>query len=270
VDSPEKKENVKKTFNTVAEGYGGPSMAFFQSSAAALPEILQLQGKEHVLDVATGTGLGACSLAAQLPHGRVTGIDFSSGMLEQANKNARAKGLDNIDWQMMDMQAITFDDAQFDVANCSFGIFFVDDMVSTLKHIASKVRPGGKITSCAFSMSSFEPNVDLFLNRIQTYGIELPSISWHRVGNQDLYRELYESAGLRDISVQEKNLSFTFDSADRWWDVIWYAGFRGLVSQLDEQQLQEFKRDHLAEIAALDKGNGVPMNITVNFALGYV
>jgi hypothetical protein len=60
------------------------------------------------------------------------------------------------------------------------------------------------------------------------------------------------------------------NDAEVWWRVIWYAGFRGLVAQLSEPQLAQFKQEHLAEISALRTEHGIPLNITALFASGRV
>jgi ubiquinone/menaquinone biosynthesis C-methylase UbiE len=266
----QRKQNIQKTFNTVAEGYGGAPQRFFTLAAAQLPEIFALRGDEHVLDVACGTGIAACALAPHLPRGQVTGLDFSSGMLTQALKNAQTLGHENIDFVEMDMQAITLPARRYDAANCSFGLFFVSDMLEQLKHIASKVKPGGTVVCNAFFDSAFSPNVDLFLERIKSYGIEPPEFSWKRVGSEDKFAALYRAAGLRDVKTVRADVGYTLTDAEGWWDVVWFAGFRGLVNQLAAEHLEQFKRAHLAEIQALDVGDGIPMNVQIVYAKGVV
>ncbi len=271
MDAPEKKEAIRTTFNTVATGYGNESMQFFHTAAAQLPGIFQFTGNEHILDVATGTGIAACELANALPQGRVTGIDFSNKMLEQANISVQQKKITNVNMHYMDMQAIDFAAASFDGANCSFGIFFVDDMHFTLKHIVSKVKPGGKVVTCAFGGDSFSPNVDLFVKRIKEYGVEPPDeFGWRRVGAEDKYRALYEAVELQNIQIHSKDLSYYLPDVEGWWDIIWYAGFRGLVEQIESTQVETFKRDHLAEVSKLLTPQGLAMQIEVLFAEGTV
>ena len=57
-----------------------------------LVEHLQLNPTDHLLDVCTGTGCVALTAAEKLSQGKVTGIDLSSGMLQQATKTARDGG----------------------------------------------------------------------------------------------------------------------------------------------------------------------------------
>lgn len=270
MDDQQRKVQLKKTFDTVAEGYGSTGMEFFHHAAAHLPRILLLQGHEHLLDVATGTGIAATAIAPYLPRGKVTGIDLSEGMLAQARAKAQSQALENVELYVMDMQNISFDNAHFDAANCSFGLFFLPDMHSLLQHIASKVKPGGQVVACSFYEGAFEPNVDLFLTRIQRYGVEPPPFTWKSICTEEKFHALFTRAGLRDVQVQRHEIGYWLDDAEAWWRVIWYAGFRGLVAQLSETDLAQFKQEHLAEIAALKTNRGIPLNVTALFASGRV
>ena len=266
----QRKAQIKQTFDTVAEGYGTMGMEFFHNAAARLPHIFKLQGHEHLLDVAAGTGIAATAIAPHLPRGKVTGIDLSEGMLAQARAHAQSQALDNIELHSMDMQNIDFDNAHFDAANCSFGLFFLPDMTSLLQHIASKVKTGGQVVACSFYQGSFEPNVDLFLERIQRYGVAPPPFTWKNISTEEQFHTLYTSAGLSDVQIYKHDIGYPLNDAEAWWRVIWYAGFRGLVAQLNETQLAQFKQEHLAEITALKTGRGIPLNVTALFASGRV
>ena len=93
--------------------------------------------------------------------------------------------------------------------------------------------------------------------------MEIPPIGWQRLGTAELNRELNEAVGLSDIGVEAHQVGYAFDSAEQWWEVVWNAGYRGLLAGLGEAQLEQFRRDHLEEIAALDQGEGIALNIEV-------
>ncbi len=77
MDAEQTRALVRQTFDAVAAGYDGQALRFFPTSAEHLASRLDLRGDEHILDVATGTGHAALSLAGRLPEGKVTGVDFS-------------------------------------------------------------------------------------------------------------------------------------------------------------------------------------------------
>ena len=267
-DEQQRKTMLKETFNTVSSGYDGKALMFFPESARLLAAALSLRGDEQVLDVATGTGHAALALAGCLPKGGVTGVDFSPGMLEQARRKAASRALRNIAFIERDMQELGFPSGTFDAAVCSFGIFFVDDMDAQLAHIASVVRPGGQVAVSGFQENYFHPLKDLMVARLSGYGVKPPLPTWKRIATEAGCKELFAKAGLRDVRVERANVGYYLDNAEAWWDVVWNAGFRRLVAQLPQQDLERFRRDHIEEVAALATRDGIWLDVGVLFAMG--
>lgn len=268
MNEQQRKVMFKETFNTVADGYDRPALRFFSQSAKNLAACLDFRGDEQVLDIATGTGYAALEIAGKLPEGRVTGIDFSTGMLAQARAKALAANIHNARFMEMDMQMLEFTNHHFDAATCAFGIFFIEDMERQLKHIADKIKPGGKIAITGFYEDAFSPMVDVFFQQIERYGVAKPPLSWKRIATEDKATALYQSAGLKDIRIERKNLGYHLQEASEWWDVIWYAGFRGLVNQLSPADMEKFKQEHLAEIQKLATDEGIWLNVEVLYTVG--
>jgi ubiquinone/menaquinone biosynthesis C-methylase UbiE len=259
---------VKETFDSVAAGYDGRVLRFFFESAKRLSACLDLCGDERVLDVATGTGHAALAIARRLPGGRVTGVDFSRGMLDEARDKAAAMGLDNVEFHERDMRALGFAAGSFDAAVCAFGIFFVNDMDTQLSHIASMVKPGGRVAITSFQEDYFHPLRDLMHERLAGYGTTQSPEAWKRVATKAGCRNLFERANLQDVEVETKNVGYYLDTAEDWWDVIWNAGFRRLVSQLPSDGLRRFKKEHLEEVKALQTASGIWLNAPVLFTTG--
>lgn len=264
----QRKAILKETFDTVSNGYDNSALRFFPASAEYMAALLGLRGDEHVLDVACGTGHAALAVARLLPRGRVTAVDFSRGMLDQARRKAAALSLRNIEFLERDMQALGLVDAVFDVAICAFGIFFVDDMDTQLSHIAEAVKPGGRIMISNFQENYFHPLKDLMAKRLMDRGVQLPPQTWKRIASEAGCRELFEKAGLEEIRVGKKNVGYHLNSADEWWDVVWNAGFRRMISQLKPDDQERFKREHLQEVEALRTDKGIWLDVGVLYTVG--
>jgi ubiquinone/menaquinone biosynthesis C-methylase UbiE len=263
------KKIIKDTFDAVASGYDSPALRFFPAAAAHMAERLALKGDEHVLDVACGTGHASVALARRLPRGHVTSLDFSPAMLEQARAKAAAAHLTNIDFVEGDMQELSWE-RRFDVAVCAFGIFFVVDMDAQLARIARTVKTNGRVMISNFAKSYMEPMRTLLMERVRTYGVEPPPQAWLRIADTDGCRSFFGTAGLVDIEVESKDVGYPLSGAEQWWDVVWNAGFRRLVSGLTPDKQAACKAEHLAEIETLRQDSGIPMPIPVMFTSGRI
>jgi ubiquinone/menaquinone biosynthesis C-methylase UbiE len=268
MDEQQRKASLKETFDTVSTGYDGKALRFFPESAEHLAAILCLHGDEQVLDVATGTGHAALALAGRLPKGRVTAVDFSPGMLEQARRKAASLNVRNVEFLERDMQDLAFPGGHFDAAVCSFGIFFAEDMDSQLAHITSTVRSKGQVAISSFQEGYFDPLKDLMVKRLSSYGAQMPPQTWKRIANVTGCRTLFAQVGLRDIRVEAKNVGYFLEDSHAWWDIIWNAGFRRLVGQLTPSQQEQFRGEHLAEISALATKEGLWLDVGVLFTIG--
>ncbi|MBU0484341.1 MAG: class I SAM-dependent methyltransferase [Proteobacteria bacterium] len=264
----ERKAFFKKTFDTVAEGYDNSALRFFTESAGHVPTCLGLKGDEQVLDVATGTGNVALTLAGHLPAGHVTGIDFSAGMLARAAQKKEAQGIANATFVEMDMQQITLPDGHFDAAVSAFSIFFVEDMARQLDHIAAKVKSGGKVMVTSFAEESFSPLVGKFMARLEEFGVEPPPMTWKRIASEDKCISLLKAAGLEKADSFVKDHGYYLQNGEEWWYLVCNGGFRGLVEQLAPEDLGRFKNEHLAEIEELATGDGIWLEMKILYSIG--
>jgi ubiquinone/menaquinone biosynthesis C-methylase UbiE len=268
MDELQRKALLKETFDTVAEGYDNKALRFFPDSAANMAGLLELRGDEQVLDVACGTGHAALAVARRLPRGRVTATDFSHGMLEQARRKAAASNIVNIEFLERDMTALGFPLASFDIAICSFGIFFVEDMDRQLSHIASVVKSGGRVMISSFVENYFSPLKEMFSARIESFGVAPHPQTWKRIANEEGARALFTRAGMRNITITKKNVGYYLSSAEDWWDIVWNAGLRRMVTRLKPEDQVRFRQEHLQEIEALRTGQGIWLDVGVLYTTG--
>jgi demethylmenaquinone methyltransferase/2-methoxy-6-polyprenyl-1,4-benzoquinol methylase len=97
-----------------------------------------VQPGDRVLDACCGTG--DLAVAAEREGGYVTGLDFSTAMLERARRKSGT-----VTWLEGDLLALPFDDASFDAATVGFGMRNVSDLGAGLAELRRVLRPGGRL-----------------------------------------------------------------------------------------------------------------------------
>lgn len=261
------KKIVRQGFDEASVGYDNPAMKFFDNSAEHLIEGLTLKGDEHILDAATGTGKVAIAAARRLPKGRVTGFDLSEGMLTRGRQKAQTQNLRNILFHCADVNETDYPNDNFDGLTCSFGVFFWTDMVTTLQRLVRTIKPGGFAAITSFADGSFKPHSDLCLDRFKQYGVKLPeTYSWQRLDNHEKHAELLKTVGLTRIESYTQPMGYYLKDARQWWDLVYYTGFRGFLNQLSAPQVEQYKAEHLHEIAKTADRQGIYLNVNVIFS----
>lgn len=155
-------------------------------------------------------GCGAGHLATELAQRglRVTGADFSSGMLARARRRAGELGV-SVEWEQVDLNAtFPWQPSSFDAVVSSYVLQVVGDPVTFLIQAGALVEREGAIVvevPCRASERSSLPHMrsrDRVLNEIKRATSRLPGgVVWY--GEEDL-REVAEAAGLAVSALSSK------------------------------------------------------------------
>jgi ubiquinone/menaquinone biosynthesis C-methylase UbiE len=126
---------VRRQFDALAPVWDSMRMedtfAPYEAALDALDE-----APERVLDVGTGTGAGALTLARRFPAAKIVGVDLAERMLEQARRNTPQDLSGRVSYQQADASALPFPDGSFDLVAHANMIPFFDE-------VARVVAPGG-------------------------------------------------------------------------------------------------------------------------------
>jgi SAM-dependent methyltransferase len=125
-----------------ALGNFGDIATFTTFAAGHLTRFAEVRETENVLDIGTGTGVVA--VTAALRGARVTGLDITPELVEQAKANASLAGV-NVDWRVGDAEALPFADGTFDVVLSQFGHMFAPRPEVATREMLRVLRPGGRI-----------------------------------------------------------------------------------------------------------------------------
>ena len=105
-----------------------------------------LGGGMRVVEIGCGSGNIACWVAEQVgPSGSVVGIDNSAEQVAQARRQAKTRGLSNIEFQVADAYSPRLPEGSFDVAYCRLVLMHLAEPRRALEQMRRLVRPGGRV-----------------------------------------------------------------------------------------------------------------------------
>jgi ubiquinone/menaquinone biosynthesis C-methylase UbiE len=107
-----------------------------------------------VLDVGCGTGRNFPLLVERVGvHGRIIGVDYSEGMLEQSRRRIKAEGWSNIELIRGDAANLKAVSGPIDAVTAIWCLGIVYDLEAALNRIVDLVRPGGSFSIMDFGQS---------------------------------------------------------------------------------------------------------------------
>lgn len=213
----------------------------------------------RVLDLACGPGNLASRIAALVaPDGEVVGVDLAAGMIERA----RARGIANARFEVMDIERLAFPDASFDAATCGHGLQFVPHLDRALAEARRVLKAGSPFAASVPVGSPSQGVQDLLDSVIDRLLPPAPravdqDATRRTVADPGAFAEAARSAGFGTAKVEAVDEKVVWESAEQlvamfasWWDCA------ARLERLDEAQRRRFvdeatetlRREHAGRI----------------------
>jgi arsenite methyltransferase len=224
--------------------------------AIPLLELVPLKKGQKVLDLATGTGIIAIAAAQAVgDEGKVFGVDFSAGMLNQAQQKINELELRNVELIEADAEYIDFEGESFDIIICSTAIVYFKDIPAALKKWYCWLKKGGLLGFSSCSQESCE--APTIIAACAKYGIAIANIN-QPTGTSESCRNLLINAGFSDIQITSRQFGFyrSLEQA-REWDGGWFHPRENPLLSLPLEQIEKLKVEYRREIEERATGEGV-------------
>jgi SAM-dependent methyltransferase len=195
----------KSQFDANAGRYANSSVHRFGPSLPVVLNLADPNKNDLVLDVATGTGNTALAFAPLVS--RVTGIDMSPKMLEQARTRVQTQQILNVDFTEGDAQNLPFADSSFSIVTSRHAPHHFHDVPKFLSEVKRVLKPRGR-----FVMSDqivIHKEDQEWVNEFQR--TRDPSHYFQRLVPQ--WQDLMHDSGLTWIKDQLVPYKLEFD----WW-----------------------------------------------------
>lgn len=138
------RDRLTRWYNAQARFYSARRDAFDGGHVRCVADALDSSARLRILDAACGTGLFTIGLARLAAGWRLEGVDRAVKMLDVGREQATALGLSNVSFEVGDVEALSFDDASFDVAVAAGLLPNLNEPEVALGEIHRVLRPGGR------------------------------------------------------------------------------------------------------------------------------
>ncbi len=199
---------------------------------------------EQILDVASGTGEPALTIAQRFPHCMVTGSDAAAGMVKAAQNKANKAKLENLKFVAMPAENLEFPDNSFDKAVCRFGVMLFQDPKKGVEEIQRVLKPGGQFSMAVWShpesFTTLNWSYQVFKGKVADDNLPPLEIATS-LSDKELLTNLLTDAGFSDINIETHHFNYQFLSFDEYWDM-------NEKSEIMKQQfdaLPESERDNI-------------------------
>ncbi len=135
------KDLVRRQFGANAANYATSVVHAKGASLGRLVELMEPRASWRMLDIATAAGHTAFAFAPHVAH--VVASDLVEEMLEVAKAGAAERGIDNVDVELADAEALPFDGAAFDAVTCRIAPHHFENPQRFVAEVVRVLRPGG-------------------------------------------------------------------------------------------------------------------------------
>jgi len=263
-------------FRLVAsEKWKAKSAAMGQAVTNALVEYSQPKAGMRVLDLASGTGEPAITLAGRVgAQGHVIALDLSADLLEIAAKRARDRGLTNFTTQQDDAHALPFEESSFDLATSRFGVMFFRDPELAFRQLLRVLRPGAR--ACFLAWGSFDqPYWQSMMGGVHRY-VGGPLLSSDgpnpfRYAEHGSLAAILRSAGFRDVEEDNKTLPWAWAGpAEEVWEYAQSVSvpFRPMLERVPAEFWPQIHAEVRAAVNRYSDGQKIAFGASVVLASG--
>jgi len=258
-----------------SEKWKAKSAAMGQPVTDALVEYARPAAGMQVLDLASGTGEPAISIALHVGvAGHVTALDLSAELLEIAEKRAQARGLNNFSTKQADAHSLPFPDNSFDLATSRFGVMFFRDPAVALAELRRVLRPGARGCFLAwgpFDQPYWESTMGVVYRHVGGPLLPPDGLNPFRFAEAGSLSAVIRSAGFSDIKEEMKTLPWIWPgSAEEVWDQAQAVAvpFRPMLERVPAEKWPQIHAEVHEAVSRYSDGEKIAFGVQVVLASG--
>lgn len=251
------------------------SAAMGKAVTGALVDYAQPRPGMRVLDVASGTGEPAISIAMRLgAQGEVTALDLSADLLEIAKGRARDRGLNNLVTQQGDAQHLPFEESSFDLAVCRFGVMFFPNAVAAMRELHRVLKKEARACFVAwgpFAQPYWETTMGVVHRQVGGPLLPEGGADPFRFAQPGTLSTVLRNAGFSAVEEETKTLPWTWPGTpEEVWEQAQAVSvpFRPMLDRVSADQWPRIHNEVLTAIGQYVRGDNIEFSASVVLASG--
>ena len=245
----------------------------FAPVTQALVEDGRIGSRHRVLDIATGPGEPALSIARLVgSEGKVIGIDPVPEMVAAARRATSRLGFKNAQFDVAAVDHLPFPADTFDAVVSRFGAMFFPAPVDAVREMLRVLNPGGKLALAVWHFADRNPFF-YTVKRVLDQYVDSPPPAPNapdafRFAGPGQLRDVVREAGA--MAPFERVLAFTIQapiSAEEFWTLRseMSESLREKLAKLSKEHLAEVKRESIEAVRAYstDQGMSFPAEVVI-------
>ncbi len=216
------KQSEREGWNKFSARYTKVALPEFRPFGRRLIEMAALGKGMWVLDVATGPGEPALTIARRVgPRGLVLGVDFAPVMVRRARGRAQRAGARHAHFREMDAERLQLEGMTFDRVFCRFGLMLMPNAERALKEMRRVLVPGGRVAVAVWSAQPKVNTLGVVRRALQRYDAFHPppgAPDFFRFGKAGAVERALRAAGFRQVRAERVTVEWVFKGPDEFWD----------------------------------------------------
>jgi ubiquinone/menaquinone biosynthesis C-methylase UbiE len=231
-----------------------------------LVERLDPKPGQTILDLAAGTGETGF-LAAQRG-ARLVSSDLSPSMVAAAERLAPSFGVTDVEFRVLDADAIDLPDASVDGVLSRYGYVLRGEPPRALAEVRRVLRPGGRFAFAVWAARErnawMTVPAEVMLERGLLEARSAAEVRLSKRRNPDTIRTMLAAAGFGEVEIEEMEVAYRFaKEEDLWFFVSELRGPVALaIAKLDEGTRAEVRAE--IERRAGSELGGVSVNVVAS------
>ena len=239
----------------------------FEPYARHVAERVAILRPARILETAAGTGIVTRALNEALPEARIVATDINPAAVEFAAAQLRSE---RVTFRPADAMKLPFEDGDFDVVVCLFGVMFFPDKARANAEARRVLRAGGRYVVVTFDRLDLNPIPKAAEEAVARLFPENPPRYMERgpfsYTDAGAVQDDLRAAGFSKVDLETVGLATRVSASEAAQGIVLGSPFRAEIARLDPSALGRATEAVTAALGPWD-GRDAPMSAHVATAI---